>query len=548
MLCARRPKCSWNTAVVLAVLAFLYALPLSRADAAGGARQDGAAKHSISPADSASVSTSAPLPANVKHVVDIDDIWTGVSPDFDALRIDNHVFVSYYNKKRELSVANVDLSRGEVTVRHLNSIFDGWDSHNAIVLAVDAFGWLHVAGNMHASPLVYGKVPLSDFSQLALENRMVGADESAVTYPAFLNMPDGSLVFRYRSGRSGDGEWYLNAWNGTSWRRLMDAPLFLSSLPGMGTFNAYPSDYIPGPDGWYHMTWTWRTQPDAATNFDIHYAKSRDLVHWSNADGEPIPTPISPKTDTKVVTIPSHGGLLNGMHHLSFDAQGRPVITFTKYDNNPAVPAPDCAVYPADIECGGWSKWKFAVVPGSSQIYVTRFENHAWNTVQITDWRHRWSFGGGGAGFVVDFSFSGLTVKKDGSYVVYVWRKWQDGTRNGYLKLDPTTLQYIGKSSSFPLENQLPSSFRAVGKDKSAYPAFGVRMQFVSEQSGLARRSSKEYFLRWETQAVRCRDNNPALRPEQCDVHHPRPSGEPPPSKLQLFQLTAPLSTQESAP
>ena len=42
---------------------------------------------------------------------------------------------------------------------------------------------------------------------------MTGKDEDDVTYPEFYRMPDGDLLFAYRSGASGRGNLVLNRYD-----------------------------------------------------------------------------------------------------------------------------------------------------------------------------------------------------------------------------------------------------------------------------------------------------------------------------------------------
>jgi len=56
--------------------------------------------------------------------------------------------------------------------------------------------------------------------------------------------------------------------------------------------NAYCSRPALGPDGRFHMTWVWRDTPDCATNHDLSYARSADLVHWETGGGEPLKLPL----------------------------------------------------------------------------------------------------------------------------------------------------------------------------------------------------------------------------------------------------------------
>ena len=208
----------------------------------------------------------------------------------------------------------------------------GWDSHNSIAMALDREGYLHVAGNMHAVPLVYfrGTRPY-DAASLVRVPSMTGQHEERVTYPVFSYAPDGALLFQYRSGSSGSGDTYSNRYDESTktWHALTDQPLFF----GGKRMNAYPLNPVTGPDGWVHQVWVWRDTPMAETNHDLSYARSRDLIHWETATGVPLTLPLTIDTPGLVVDpSPPRGGLLNGTQAVGFDTHGNLTISYLKYD------------------------------------------------------------------------------------------------------------------------------------------------------------------------------------------------------------------------
>jgi hypothetical protein len=109
----------------------------------------------------------------------------------------------------------------------------GWDSHNSVVMAIDSAGQIHLAGNMHDNGLTYYRTrepaAIATFEQVAA---MTGRDEDRCTYPLFMTLADSRLVFRYRSGQSGNGDWIMNVFDTATqtWRRHIDTPLFDTSL------------------------------------------------------------------------------------------------------------------------------------------------------------------------------------------------------------------------------------------------------------------------------------------------------------------------------
>jgi hypothetical protein len=79
------------------------------------------------------------------------------------------------------------------------------DAHNAICIAADGRGMLHVAWNHHTSPLQYCRSTPPESLDLEPAQPMIGTRELQVTYPEFHILPGGDLLFLYRDGRAGDG-------------------------------------------------------------------------------------------------------------------------------------------------------------------------------------------------------------------------------------------------------------------------------------------------------------------------------------------------------
>jgi hypothetical protein len=175
---------------------------------------------------------------------------------------------------------------------------------------IDEGGFIHVSGNMHNVALIYFRStrPM-DVTSLARVTSMVGSNESSCTYPLFFHDTAGNLVFNYRDGSSGSGNHIFNIYDaGTkTWRRLLNAPF----TDGQGLRNAYPVGPVLGPDAFWHMVWVWRETPDAETNHDLSYARSRDLVQWQTAAGTNLTLPITLATGDIVDPVPVTGGTIN---------------------------------------------------------------------------------------------------------------------------------------------------------------------------------------------------------------------------------------------
>lgn len=294
-------------------------------------------------------------------------IWAGQPVDFAMIVRGQRLYVGYYGADRRLVIASRATSGGAWERQTLDTAV-GWDSHNAIAMATDGRGRLHVAANMHVSPMTYY---MSDTSGSASSLRRIPAlidpaQEQRVTYPTFLKDQQGRFIFRYRDGMSGAGNDIYNVFDASTlrWRRLTQTPV----LDGEGKRNAYPIGPTMGPDGLFHMVWLWRDSPAAETSHDLSYARSRDLVHWTRSSGQPLSLPIRLGNSEIVDPIPVHGGAINANVTFAFDAKKRVMIAYHKFDEH-----------------------------GDTQIYLARLERGGWHIAQATRWTgYRWDFKGGG--------------------------------------------------------------------------------------------------------------------------------------------------------
>ncbi|MDG5487227.1 BNR repeat-containing protein [Sphingomonas sp. BGYR3] len=321
----------------------------------------------VVPANSAQIPTETP--AASPRLEAIDRVWSGHYSRFALVTTQRQILVAYYDANRQLSVATRSRTDGASWVYHRLDSWTGWDSHNFIAAAIDAAGHIHIVANLHNDPLVYYRSDRpGDPRTLVRRATMVdAARERRMTYPVFLTDALGGLVFKYRDGGSGNGNELYNRYDAVTgrWTALLTSPL----ADGEGRRNAYFVGPTPGPDGRFHLAWVWRETPDAATNHDLSYAVSRDLIHWTRADGSPLALPITLNRAEIVDPVPERGGMINNNTVIGFDRLGRPIITYHKF-----------------------------IADGSTQIFLARFEGSRWRIAQASDWRgFRWDFGGGGS-------------------------------------------------------------------------------------------------------------------------------------------------------
>jgi len=437
-------------------------------------------------AESQEPTKAAPPSETVDEVLDVALVWAGHPVGFSLLTHGGRQYVAYYDDQRRMTVAERAL--GDRTWKKTvlpESVV--WDSHNYITMTADDDGHLHLSGNMHVVPLIYFRTTKpGDSSTFERVKTMVGPNEQRTTYPHFLRGPKNELIFTYRDGSSGNGDQIYNVYDHKTraWMRLLDKPF----TDGEGERNAYLDLPQRGPDGYFHMVWVWRETPDAATNHDPTYARSRDLVHWEKSDGTPLPLPINLKAGDVVDPVPVGGGIINGNVKLGFDAKKRPVVSFHKYDAS-----------------------------GKTQIYNARREGDAWKLYQTSDWDWRWDFGGGGS---IPFAVrvGPVRVRPDGTLTqTYSSEKYGSGT----WILDEATLKPTGTLT------ERPAYPPQIAKVESAFP--GMRPNWAGD-AGKSGESGVRYVLRWETLGQN-RDR-------------PREGALPPPSMLRLYKLKSPDAAQ----
>ena len=415
----------------------------------------------------------------VRQVIDIAPVWSGHPVGFALLTHGKRQFVAFYDAQRQMTVGSRDLDSDHWKFARLPSKV-GWDSHNGVTMAVDGDGTIHLSGNMHCVPLIYFRTKRPyDVTSFERIPSMVGRNEKRCTYPRFLRGTAGELIYVYRDGGSGNGSRYFNVYQPESktWRRLFDRPLF----SGQGKMNAYYVGPVRDKQGTFHVCWVWRDTPDCATNHDLCYVRTKDLVHWETSAGEPHTLPITIETAEVVDPVRPGQGMINGNTKLGFDSQGRVVIGYHKFD-----------------------------AAGKTQIYNARREAAGWKIYQTSDWDYRWEFQGGGS-IRFQVRLGPVTVEPDGS-LSQSYSNAKHGSGN--WRLNEATLKPVGKA---PRRDALPKEISSL---ESTRPGMGVR---TSADLGGGDQPGVRYILRWET------------LPSNRDRPHP---GDPPsPSMLRLYRL-----------
>lgn len=274
-------------------------------------------------------STAAVEPASTARLLPIaSDAWSATSVNVIA-GLQNSLITDRSTQYAAFYAADSTLvfARREIGSDYWTSVRTGLrgrvaDAHNTIALAVDGEGFLHVAWDHHANPLNYARSIAPGSLELGPRQPMTGRHEDSVTYPAFLRLPDGDLLFLYRDGRSGRGNLVLNRYSirTHAWTQVQP-----NLIDGEGRRSAYTSAAVDSR-GTIHLAWVWRDSPDVATNHDLCYARSNDGgVSWTTVAGAALPVPITAATADYALRIPAARSLMNPPS-LGTDEQGQPYI------------------------------------------------------------------------------------------------------------------------------------------------------------------------------------------------------------------------------
>ncbi len=233
-----------------------------------------------------------------------------------------------------------------------NTITDG---HDVISYGIDGDGYMHVSWGMHGDAFHYARsiAPVTGTEPIVLgaDTTMTGR-ENTVTYPQFLKLPDGDLLFLFREVASGNGDTFLNRYDTATrtWDNVhRSGNTQLPFIKGTGwtpNYNAYPNmPQLGGADGDdLLLTWCWRYEPVGGdspanengyqTNNNFAFGRSPDAgLTWQRHDGTPYVLPVSrdgesgdPATAAEhIMNIPEGSSLIN-QASMCLDAAGNPVI------------------------------------------------------------------------------------------------------------------------------------------------------------------------------------------------------------------------------
>ena len=277
------------------------------------------------------------------------------------------------------------------------------DAHNVISLMVDGEGYLHVAFDHHDTPLRYCRGVRPGSLILGEPELMTGQDEDRVTYPGFYRLPDGDLIFTYRSGASGRGNLVMNRYDTASkkWERLHNI-----LIDGEEERSAYWQMFVD-KKGSIHLSWVWRETWDVATNHDLCYARSDDGgVSWIKSNGDPYRLPITAENAEYAWLIPMGSELIN-QTSMSADRKGNPYIAGYWRDQGSDIP----------------------------QYRLVWFDGIRWQQQQVAERKTPFSLSGGGTKMIpISRPQLAIDEKRGRKIIYYLFRDVEHGSKVSLAK------------------------------------------------------------------------------------------------------------------
>lgn len=283
----------------------------------------------------------------------------------NLITIGNQQFIAYYrrhatdpnhanNNTVVVARRNLGESLWEIFPTNFTS-FNINDTHNVISMAIDGDGLIHMSWGMHGNSLLYARSTSSVLGgdpivMTSLGTSGMTGQENSVTYPKFQRLPDGDVVFLFREGGSGSGDWYLNRYDTVTdtWAPIhanlsgVQQPLMLGR--GDSPDNCfYPDRLTLGPDGMLHLAGVFRYNSDSLagqsgyqTNHRYVYLRSPDGgTTWQRSDGSTIAMPIveagwfqdlgEAHVPEIVKDLPEGHSIMNESG-MTTDSSGRPII------------------------------------------------------------------------------------------------------------------------------------------------------------------------------------------------------------------------------
>ncbi|WON75641.1 BNR repeat-containing protein [Serratia sp. UGAL515B_01] len=281
-------------------------------------------------------------------------MWAGYATNPSIVEHGDTKYIGYFDVNKEFTVAKRAAHEASWTIITIGEKLEH-DSHSNVAMAIDTNGNLHVVARLRfADKLNYWMTTTPGELSTLTRTGMIpqwkdngNSFEAWVSYPTFYTGVNGQLFFRYQHGLPGAA--YSNIYQFNAMKRAWELWDPKTEYQGLAKVfggwytnpskSAYPSVPKKGPDGRYHMIWTWRGGEGADSNSEVHYVVSDDMHVWKNVKGDIVSNIAFMYGDPRTVVdpVPMGGGLLNnsGMA-LGFDTEGKPIVSYFKYavENN----------------------------------------------------------------------------------------------------------------------------------------------------------------------------------------------------------------------
>ena len=259
-------------------------------------------------------------------------------------------YAVYYNGARNVCIARRKLPSGtwhEIILPYKNTADD---AHNVISIGIcKTDGTIHLSYDHHNTTLHYCrsatglanepetmKWSASNFGP-DINYLVEGVTIPDVTYPRFINKPDGNLLFECRYKLSGDGDSYLREYDGNThkWTHL---GRYVQGMDYVPDACAYINRMDYDVNGRLHVSGCWRDDFGGGSNHDVFYGYSDDDGRtWKDTNGDQVAVTenIAPTnsrvagacmrqgiTSLKVAAIGHNRGYIN-QESQSTDSKGR---------------------------------------------------------------------------------------------------------------------------------------------------------------------------------------------------------------------------------
>jgi len=340
-------------------------------------------------------------------------------------------FASYYGRDKKLLVARrsfEDPLRWSIFRTPFESR-KATDPHTVSVIAVDGDGVLHLSWGMHKSILRYthSKKPATNDESIEFLDETAASAvplrRAPITYPEFTAVPaSGDLLFMFRTGRAGNGNYHLFRWfvSERRWKALVDtanaALPWISGKPHTPNIaiSPYPTNLAFDRLNRIHVAWTWRSgnhAPDVfkgyQSNHNVLYACSGPLTDvptaptWHRANGEAYER-IDESTAKPVLLLPQGSSLINTWS-LTTDDRDEPLIAT-------------------------WFAPRAAQGDHTRQYMLLRKQSEAWIAQQIGTRRAEGS-GRLPESSLNEFSMARPVILYEDGYIIVILRDHQNGGR-----------------------------------------------------------------------------------------------------------------------